>query len=208
MLKAGAGVGLAALGIGLAGLLILYGVSLLIDRPTREEMASALREQAVSLERLAAEKIIAVRIEAGEKLAIAEKEWAARLAATKQEASEKVAAADKAAATARTAIEKFASGPTARTVVDFTIFRRNEVGDLGVNTGWNYNSVSDQAPSFQYCHVYKRTRGADLQIPIAANGEPLPFNPEHAAKADITRDDVLRALPSCDWFKGANPNIH
>ena len=200
MLKSGAGVGAAALGIGLGALLTLYGVSLLTNRPTLEEVTIAMRDQVATIERIANGKVEEIKTEAAARVAAAEKAAEVKSAAAK-------VAEDKAASAVRGLAEKFAASPSSKTVVDFTVFRRQKAGDLRVNTGWRYEKMSDPAPSFQYCHMYKSSGGDTLQLAIAQNGRPLLFDPERAAKVGVTWSEVQQALPYCDWFQGANPNI-
>jgi hypothetical protein len=102
VLHIGLGIGAAATGAGLGLFLVLYGVSLLIDRPTLDRVAAAMREQVVVADRLAREREEAVRQEATARVARAEANAAAsaqaqRLAEEKADTAEKAAAANAAA---------------------------------------------------------------------------------------------------------------
>jgi hypothetical protein len=196
LLKSGAGVGAAAVGVGLGALLVLYGVSLLMNRPTLEEVTTAMRAQAATFERLVNEKVETIKTEAANKVAAAE-------SATAAKASE----ADKAVAQARAVTEKFTSSSSGKTVVDFSIFRTQAINGLVVRTGWKYQKTDDPAPSSQWCYIEKTSVPDGLNLQIATDGIADPFNPGRAAKAGVTWSEVQKALPYCDWFKGANPNI-
>lgn len=196
LLKSGAGVGAAAVGVGLGTLMILYGVSLLTNRPTLEDVAKAMRDQTATIERLANEKVDAIRSEAASKVAAAESAVA-----------DKSAEADKAIAQARAVTEKFKSPTSGKTVVDFSIFRTRVIDGLVVKTGWKYQKADDPAPSRQWCYIESNSAAEGLHLPIASDGRAELFNPEKAEKAGFTWSDVEKALPYCDWFKGTNPNI-
>lgn len=196
LLKTGLGIGAAASGIGLGGLLVFYGVSLILGRPTHEEMARALQAQAATIEKATTERIETIQAQA-----------AGAVAAAQHEVAETKAQKEKAAAQARMVTEKFASSST-KTVVDFSVFRTQEINSLAVVTGWKYQKTDDPAPSHQWCYVRKISDPDGFNLPIATNSVAEPFNSEKAAKAGITRSEVQRALPYCDWFKGTNTNIH
>ena len=102
--------------------------------------------------------------------------------------------------------DKFAS-TSKRTVVNFTIFRQNEIDGMVISTGWAYQSATDTAPTSQYCKVFKRNTPQPLQLLIAAEGRPLQVDRLQATRADIDAEDIKRALPQCEWFSGENPNI-
>ena len=196
LLKTGLGIGAAASGIGLGGLLVLYGVSLILGHPTREEMARALQAEAATIEMSTNERIETIQAQA-----------ASAVAAAQREVTETKAQKEKAATQARMVTEKFASSST-KTVVDFSVFRTQEINSLAVVTGWKYQKTDDPAPSHQWCYVRKISDPDGFNLPIATNTVAEPFNSEKAAKAGITWSEVQRALPYCDWFKGTNTNIH
>ena len=100
-----------------------------------------------------------------------------------------------------------AAASSGKTVVDFSIFRTQRIDGLIVRTGWKYQKVDDPAPSSKWCYLEKASVSDGLQLPIATDGHVDHFNPDRAVKTGITWNDVQRALPYCDWFKGANPNI-
>ena len=170
-LHAGIGAGVAATGLGLGALLLCWGLSLLLDRPTVSE-------------------------------------------ATLRAAEARAVAAEQAAAEARAIVDKFqaspppaatAGGAPAKSVVDFTIFRHQRTDTLAVTTGWRYEALTDAAPTHQWCYV--QVKGTGLSMDIAVDAQPLPFNAEQARRVNVTAADVQRALPLCEWFRGANPNI-
>jgi hypothetical protein len=155
-----------------------------------------MRAQAATFERLVNEKVETIKTEAANKVAAAESAAAAK-------ASE----ANKAVAQARALTEKFTSSSSGKTVVDFSIFRTQTIDGLVVKTGWKYQKADDPAPSSQWCYIEKTSVPDGLNLQIATDGSADPFNPAKAAKAGVTWSEVQRALPYCDWFKGANPNI-
>jgi len=191
LLKSGVGIGVAAMGVGIGALLSLYGLSLVMNRPTLEEVAKAMREQAVTIEGLVKEKV----------------ETANKVAAAEKAAADKAAEAEEAMTQARALTDKFKSSSSGKTVVDFSIFRTERIEGFIVKTGWKYQKADDPAPSSQWCYIEKASVSDGLQLPIATDGHVDHFNPDRAAKTGITWNDVQRALPYCDWFKGANPNI-
>jgi hypothetical protein len=168
-----------------------------------EQLVQAFERQVSTTQREADALVNAARAAANEKVEAAEKMARESAAATKQA----VARAESAEAKAKAFADKFAPTPASKTVVDFTIFRTTEVGDLEVHTGWHYQNASDTAPTVQYCHVVKASVPDALQLPIAHDRMPVEFNSVQAAKAGITWADVQRALPHCEWFNGNNPNI-
>jgi hypothetical protein len=211
-LRAGLGVGAAAAGIGLGALLLCWGVSLLLGRPSVEDLAAVRRDAEARI--AAAEQATATTAqraaEADQRAAQAQQ----RAAAAERVAAEKGQAAEKATAEAQAILKKFeaiksapstAGAKPTKSVVDFNIFRHQETGPLEVSTGWRYASLTDAAPKHQWCYVLHRANG--LPMDIAINGKPLPFNPDQALRAGIDAADVQRALPLCDWFRGSNPNI-
>jgi hypothetical protein len=127
-LKSGAGIGAATVGIGLGALLALYGVSLLINRPTLEEVAKAMHDQVATLERITNEKVEKSEAEATKRVAAAEK-TATEKTAVAEVAVNKAALAE---VEARTVTEKFGAPPSSKTVVDFTIFRKHQTNGLVV----------------------------------------------------------------------------
>ncbi len=214
-LRAGLGAGAAATGLGLGVLLACWGLSLLLNRPTLRELGDALIEQAAAIERKTTERVEAARRDTDARVAAAD----ARASAAEKAAAEKGQAADRAAAEARAIVQKFeaakATPPASpvtgakpsKSVVDFSIFRHNELGALVVTTGWSYDKLSDPAPSEQWCYMHNKAVRDGLQMTIAVEGKALPFNPDRAARAGITADDIRLALPLCEWFRGTNPNI-
>jgi len=94
-----------------------------------------------------------------------------------------------------------------QSALDFSIFRTQTIDGLVVKTGWKYQKADDPAPSSQWCYIEKTSVPDGLNLPIATDGSAHPFNPGKAAKAGVTWSEVQKALPYCDWFKGANPNI-
>jgi hypothetical protein len=151
-----------------------------------------MRAQAATFERLVNEKVETIKTEAANKAAAAESAAAAK-------ASE----ADKAVAQARAVTEKFTSPSSGKTVVDFSIFRTQAIDGLVVRTGWKYQKADDPAPSSQWCYIEKTSLADGLHLQIATDGSADPFNPGRAAKAGVTWSEVQKALPYCDWFKGA-----
>jgi hypothetical protein len=111
------------------------------------------------------------------------------------------AQADRVILEAKAVTEKFSSS-SGKTVVDFTIFRRNKADGLVVATGWSYRSASDPSPSLQNCYIERDS----LTFDIARDGIALPFS-SLATQAGFTWNGAQKALPYCTWFKGANPNI-
>lgn len=196
LLKSGVGIGAAAIGVGLGTLMVLYGVSLLLNRPTLDQVVTAMREQTGTIERLTQNRVETVHAEAAQRIAAAE-------SAAEQKSSE----ADKAIAKARAMTDKFSSSASGKTVVDFSIFRKQRVDELVVTTGWKYQKADDAAPASQWCYIVKTTAPDALSFEIATDGVADSFNQERATKAGITWAEVQRALPNCDWFKGVNPNI-
>lgn len=224
-MKSGFGLAAAAVGVGLGVFLVCQGVSLLLHRPTLEELSQALLDQAAAIERRTEVRVEAVRREADERIAAAERtraeqEAAAREAQQRATAAEKLAAeksrtAEKAAAEAQAIAQKFQAGQAAaagggkatKSVVDFSIFRHREADPLVVTTGWKYRQLADPAPSRQWCYVQNTAVANGLSLEIAVDGAPEPFNRERALRAGVTQDDVRKAIPLCDWFRGLNPNI-
>ena len=184
LLKSGAGIGAAALGVGLGALLALYGVSLILHRPTLEEVATVVREQVTTIER-----------QANEKVALAEGAAAAKYAVLTRAAEEKKAAADKAMAEVKTVTEKFGRAGSSKSVVDFTIFRKREVGTLQVTTGWAYKKVGDAAPSHQWCYAANISDPSALSYQIAVDSVAIPFDLSKASRAGVTQQQVHQALP-------------
>jgi hypothetical protein len=203
LLKSGAGVGAAAAGIGLGAMLVLYGVSLVIERPTLEEVVAAMRDQVTKIEHQANEKVALAERAAADKLAAADRAAAGKIATAEQ----KAAAAEKAVADAGKFVKKFESAGSSKTVVDFTIFRRREVGSLMITTGWSYNGVGDTTPSRQWCYISEPSNSNSLSYHIAVDGIAVPFDSSKALRAGLTQAQVRQALPECEWFRGSNPNI-
>jgi hypothetical protein len=203
LLRSGVGVGAAAVGIGLGALLTLYGASLVLERPTLKEVVAAMREQVAAVEHLANEKVALAERATEERIAIANKAAAEKAAATERRATE----AEKALADAKNFTKKFQSAGPGKTVVDFVIFRKREVGSLMVTTGWSYNNVGDASPSRQWCYVSDSSNSTSLDYHIAVDGVPISFDASKAARAGLTKQQVSQALPECEWFRGANPNI-
>lgn len=203
LLRSGAGVGAAATGLGLGVLLVLYGVSLLMERPTLNEVVAAMHRQ-----------IVAVETQANERVALIERAAADKFASAIKVAEEKVAAAEQRAASAEKVLadagnfaKKFESAGSTKTVVDFTIFRKREAGSLLVTTGWSYNGVGDATPSLQWCYISDTSSSNGLSFHIAVDGVPIPFDTSKASRAGLTQQQVRQALPECEWFRGTNPNI-
>lgn len=195
LLKSGLGIGAAAMGIGVGGLLLFFGISLIVGRPTHEETSQVFRKQITAIEGLANEKIEAIRAQS-----------VSAIASAKREADETAAQTDRAMAQAKAVTETFTSS-SGKTVVDFNIFRKQEIDGLRVVTGWKYQKTGDPVPSFQWCYVHKMSDPNGLNLSIAIDGQAKHFNPETTAKAGLTWAEVQKALPYCDWFKGISPNI-
>jgi hypothetical protein len=224
-MKSGFGLGAAAAGIGLGVFLACQGISLLLHRPTLEELSQALLDQAAAIERRTEVRVEAARREADERIAAAERaraeqeaaarEAQQRLAAAEKLAAEKSQAAEKATADAQAIAQKFQAGQSTtanggkagKTVVDFSVFRHREADPLIVTTGWKYGQLTDPAPTRQWCYVQNTAVANGLSLEIAVDGAPEPFNRERALRAGVTQDDVRKAIPLCDWFRGLNPNI-
>ncbi len=203
LLKSGAGLGAAAIGIGLGAMLVLFGVSLVMERPTLKEVATAMSDQVAKIEQLANERVALAEHAAADKLAAQDRAAAEKMAA----ADRRVAGAEKALVDAKSFSRKFENAAPGKTVVDFTIFRKREVGSLTVTTGWRYNSVSDSTPSHQWCYVSDTSNPSGLTYHIAVDGVAVPFDASKALRAGLTQLQVSQALPECEWFRGSNPNI-
>jgi hypothetical protein len=83
-----------------------------------------------------------------------------------------------------------------KTVVDFTLFRKRQVGELLVTTGWSYRKASDAAPTRQWCYVANVSNSDPLTYQIAVDGVPLTFDASTASRAGVTYQQVQQALPA------------
>ena len=99
-----------------------------------------------------------------------------------------------------------ASAPTrdGKTVTDFAVFHHRQVDGLEVSTGWSYRTPEDKAPIAQWCNLLLSDVHA---IEIAREGRPIERGVGEALKAGITRPQLARLLSECQWFQGVNANI-
>lgn len=202
-LKSGIGVGVAALGIGFGTLLVLFGVSLLTDKPSMAEVSRALSDHASSAMQAMQDQMTARERLAAERHAteLATLREAVSMAKAQQVAAE--AAANEALALK----SKFNAPSASKTVVDFTVFRRRELGSVLVVTGWSYSGVDDAAPTDQWCYIKDTSNPNNLTYQIAVDGREIPFEPSKASRAGVTSNQVRAALSECEWYRGRNSNI-
>jgi len=99
-----------------------------------------------------------------------------------------------------------ASAPTrdGKTVTDFAVFHHRQVDGLEVSTGWSYRTPEDKAPITQWCNLLLSDVHA---IEIGREGRPFERGVSEALKAGITRPQLARLLSECQWFQGVNTNI-
>ena len=91
-----------------------------------------------------------------------------------------------------------------KTVVDFTVFHRKEVGRMNVVTGWGYKTVEDKSPQHQWCYI-----DALPNRPfISSVGKSRDLDGIKLAKQLGYSDaEIEQALAACQWFQGMNANI-
>jgi|GEM_PF-2197927 len=210
MLCFGAGIGAAALGTGLGLLLLCWGLSLLIGRPSIDDVAKAMQAQLADIKRLDDERVALLKNAFDERDAIRGRILADATAKARQaqaEAEQATIVAAQAKQQASAALEKFASKSPGKTVVNFTVFHvsPDQAHNLvDVYTGWNYHSVSDTAPHKQYCHARK---GANMELILGIDGTRKPVQPVELSKSTLSADEAAAAFSRCIWFAGSNPNI-
>jgi hypothetical protein len=96
-----------------------------------------------------------------------------------------------------------ANSAGSKTVIDFSVFHRKEVGRMQVTTGWSYETVEDKSPKDQWCYIGGPSK------PIIANnaGRRDPEGVKLAKKLGYSDVEVEQALAACQWFKGLNRNV-
>jgi hypothetical protein len=199
LLRAGLGFGAAAFGIGLAALLVCFGLSLIWGQPSRDQLLAALAERSSLSLNAADQRLRDIQEHAARSLAAVERKLSEQTQLTQ--------AAEQRARAAQALVSAMQVPASSKTVTDFTVFQRQEVGDINVVTGWKYRTINDMSPSFQYCHMYKSSSRDGLQLAIARDGEAIEFDAATARKVGVTWSDVQSALAHCRWFRGENPNI-
>ncbi|MBV8906370.1 MAG: hypothetical protein JOZ22_22250 [Acidobacteriia bacterium] len=84
-----------------------------------------------------------------------------------------------------------------KVVTNFTVFKSVTFGSGAVDTGWNYDSSDQNAPSSQYCYYIQPRDGGDVRVSVAKDGHLIPNN----LGAVFGLNDRLAAA-NCVWFNG------
>lgn len=91
-----------------------------------------------------------------------------------------------------------------KTVVDFTVFHKTEVGRMLVVTGWGYKTVEDKSPQRQWCYIDARPNNPY----ISSTGKTRDLEGIKLAKQlGYSDTEIEQALAACQWFQGMNANI-
>jgi hypothetical protein len=177
LFKAGLGIAVGAVGIGVAALLALWGVSLLSRVPSYAEDPPI----AISRGRLQAQPAPA-------STPSADQPTDQQRATTGGPSTQPVPP----------------STSGGKTVVEFVVFKYRELDGLNVTTGWAYHHPEDNAPFQQHCYI---SMPNGLNLNIAFDREPTPIDAALASKLRIANETVRKALDQCVWFSGTSDNI-
>ena len=91
-----------------------------------------------------------------------------------------------------------------KTVVDFTVFHKTEVGRMVVVTGWAYKTVEDKSPTRQWCYIENNPSNA--HIARSSTGRDLA-GIKFAKQLGYSEAEIEQALAACQWFQGVNTHI-
>lgn len=181
------------LAVGLAGLLICWGLAQIIDRYqhrfiTQEQLNTVVREKDQQVD------------------AIREKER--QTATVLQQKTEQLDGVQKQLAEQNRMLEKFRNQPSqkgnGKSLTNYTIFHTNTMDNWAVVTGWRYANLESPQPETQWCYIINGTDTINYEI--GHNGRmDAEIDPAKAKKAGVTPAIIQKLFPLCTWFQGSGP---
>jgi hypothetical protein len=94
-----------------------------------------------------------------------------------------------------------AIGPTAPTIVDFTVFKSVPFKEVSVLTGWKFLTSAQKFPSSQYCYYTEKSEASPLEPVVFIGTDERLTRPKHPPK-DF---DIDAAFTRCVWFNRELP---
>jgi hypothetical protein len=94
-----------------------------------------------------------------------------------------------------------AIGPTAPTIVDFTVFKSVPFKEGSVLTGWKFLTSAQKFPSSQYCYYTEKSEASPLEPVVFIGTDERLTRPKHPPK-DF---DIDAAFTRCVWFNRELP---
>jgi hypothetical protein len=82
---------------------------------------------------------------------------------------------------------------------EIVIFKEVRVGDLLVDTGWQYRHSTDTIPYRQWCYTYI---GATGSLQLGINGQPWQFLARDARTLNLPEAQAQALLKQCQWYPG------
>jgi hypothetical protein len=82
-------------------------------------------------------------------------------------------------------------------VTEYATFKNVDVGDITVQTGWQYHNSTDTVPYKQECHAFI---GATGQLELAINGQPWEFLARDARARNLPEAQAQALVKECQWY--------
>jgi hypothetical protein len=83
-------------------------------------------------------------------------------------------------------------------VTEYAIFKEVQVGDLKVETGWEYKNSTDTVPHAQWCYTLI---GATGRLELGANGQPSETLATDAQALNLPEAQAQALLKQCQWIR-------